>query len=468
MLHLIASVYSGRRMVRRAYHTVGTLFAFPVYGIPFIMPVCVIGALIARVAWILLVDAQPVSDFLWYYERAIDISSGRGYSINGTPTAYWPVGYPGILGLVFAVFGPSVVAGKVLNLILYLGVLFFAYQIAKKLFVSKFVGRVTLVVLSFYPNHIAYSSLLASEIFFLFLLLFGIALLIDGHRTWSTLISGIVFGLACLVKPQALLIPVIAIVFGGLGTGRGQLREKLKSLVIVYALLAVTILPWTIRNYFVFGDLVFVSTNGGINLFIGNNPEATGKYVFNDRMITLLGDTQDEHEKDLKATRLAVDYILKHPWKTMRLWPTKLWYLYKSDVEGISWNIAGSMSRDKSALAVFDFLKAIAQLYYMFIGIAFALSLFILLIKQRCNTRIRPFPVVGLYIILYFTLVCLIGFGKPRFHFPVMPWVVMYGAALVEELANWNVSLTESRARLREFMGRVRKLYLLGNIPGAS
>jgi hypothetical protein len=119
----------------------------------------------------------------------IDFAADRGYSVaadsfwphnipprvggtleNRSPTAYWPVGYPAFLGLLFTLFGSSLFMAQAGNVILYTGVLVFASYIGKTLFEAELVGRVTLLLLAFYPDHIAYSSLLASEVLFLFLL----------------------------------------------------------------------------------------------------------------------------------------------------------------------------------------------------------------------------------------------------------------------------------------------------------
>jgi 4-amino-4-deoxy-L-arabinose transferase-like glycosyltransferase len=81
---------------------------------------------------------------------------------------------------------------------------------AKKLFRSELAGRAALLILSFYLNHIAYCSLVGSEIIFVFLLLLGVLLLISsGRKAWLVPVSGIVFGLACVVKPQTVLVPMV-------------------------------------------------------------------------------------------------------------------------------------------------------------------------------------------------------------------------------------------------------------------
>ena len=192
------------------------------------IPICLILAVILRVGWIITMDVQPVSDFRWYYERGLDFATGQGYSIapsdfwpENVPsatlppigeqsdgyqyTAYWPVGYPAFLGLLFTIFGSSLWVAKIANIVLYLGILIFSYYLAKRLFLSELTGRVTLLILTFYPDHIAYTSLLATEILFLFLFLLACTLLIiPKYQMRLAVISGVVFGGACLVKPQAI------------------------------------------------------------------------------------------------------------------------------------------------------------------------------------------------------------------------------------------------------------------------
>ena len=58
----------------------------------YFMPICFIAALIIRLGWVYLVDAQPISDFRWYYERGIDFATGKGYSIGRE--SYWPENLP--------------------------------------------------------------------------------------------------------------------------------------------------------------------------------------------------------------------------------------------------------------------------------------------------------------------------------------------------------------------------------------
>ncbi|MDP9148096.1 MAG: glycosyl transferase, partial [Acidobacteriota bacterium] len=51
--------------------------------------ICVLCGVILRILWIALINPQQVSDYKWYYDRAISIASDGGYSVDGVPTAYW-------------------------------------------------------------------------------------------------------------------------------------------------------------------------------------------------------------------------------------------------------------------------------------------------------------------------------------------------------------------------------------------
>ena len=82
------------------------------------VPVCLLVALAVRLIWATVFDPTPVSDFGWYHARAIDMAAGAGYTVDGVPTAYWPVGYPATLAAVFRLFGPSLLAARILNALL--------------------------------------------------------------------------------------------------------------------------------------------------------------------------------------------------------------------------------------------------------------------------------------------------------------------------------------------------------------
>src|SRR5512147_3215816 len=96
-------------------------------------------------------------------------------------------------------------AAKLLNVALGLGIVWLTYRIAKRLFASEAAGRMALLLMAFYPNQIAYMSLTASETPFLFLMLLGILILLRRKRRLvDDVFAGLVFGSGCLTKPTML------------------------------------------------------------------------------------------------------------------------------------------------------------------------------------------------------------------------------------------------------------------------
>ena len=420
------------------------------------VPICLLAALAVRVIWVFLFDPTPVSDFGWYHARATEIAAGAGYTIDGAPTAYWPIGYPGALGILYRFFGPSLLAGRLLNVVLSVGTLAIVYGITRRLFRSISTARWALLILAFYPGQIAYTSLLASETLSAFTLLLGVYLLLDERLTASRAAwSGFVCGLACLVRP--LVIPVPAVVCAVSAFGRERRRHvgaHFRRALIVYVVLLATLVPWTVRNYGVFDHLIYVSTNGGLVLYIGNNPKATGRYIWWEEMTEQVG-SGNEYERDRRGRQAAVAYIRSHPRETLRLWPEKLFRLYYRGDEGIRRNIEGLTgtdlyfrtpdeqrrileSVDGSTARRMRWLRAASRVslayYYGIMASALVGLLVLLRRRRRFGTT---FPTHGVFVVLYFTAVHIVTFAGPRYHFPMIPWIAMYSGALLASAVSY-------------------------------
>jgi 4-amino-4-deoxy-L-arabinose transferase-like glycosyltransferase len=393
--------------------------------------VCVLAGIAARVLWVGLVHPAQVLDFKWYYDRAASIANGDGYAVNRFPTAYWPVGYPGFLGVLFYVFGASVFAGQIANIVLSAATILLVYRLGQQIFHSETAARITVFILCFYPNQIAYNSLLCTEIWFTFLLILGAVLFVAAHgRVGLLVLSGLCWGLATLTKPQFVFLPAIfLLVF--------HINKKIlvKSAVVIYLMIFVSIAPWLVRNQRVMGKPV-LSTNGGIVLMQGNNPFATGTYVWNDQIESLLWDQRqgdlgggaNEVARDERARTIGEEYIKRHVKRTLLLWPKKLMYAYRSDVDGFYYSLGMIQAPTNALKFLLVGLRVFAELYYFAILALAAISLKVIL-----GAGTRQFT-MGLFVTLYFTGICLVFYGIARYHFPNMPWIAMYagvGGSLV-------------------------------------
>jgi hypothetical protein len=200
---------------------------------------------------------------------------------------------------------------------------------------------------------------------------------------------------------------------------------------VLYLTTGLIILPWTLRNFRVFNDFVFISTNSGYNLLMGNNPYASGTYGAFDHLTEMLGDVTDEPARDVKARQLALAYLVDHPWQTVKRWPKKLWFLYRQESVGLYWNQQGVAAKPNKV--PFNLLMRVAQGYYALILALFGGTLLFLLrvYLKTWPTQMYPFPFLIIGIILYFTTLSLLTFADGRFHFPIIPWMIMLiGAGL--------------------------------------
>lgn len=116
-------------------------------------------------------------------------------------------------------------------------------------------------------------------------------------------------GFGSLVKPIFLPVPVLILCsWFVLGLGWVAIRKFL----VVNAIAALIVVPWTVRNYRLLGAFVPVSTNSGYVLYHGMNPESDGMWSPALRSIGHL----DEIERDRLARQAAIRQICDHPLET--------------------------------------------------------------------------------------------------------------------------------------------------------
>jgi hypothetical protein len=390
-------------------------------------------ALGLRAWWVATVDTQPVTDFGWYYDRAVSIASGLGYQVDGSPTAYWPVGYPAFLALFFAAFGPSLGLAKALNVGLTVAVVGLSWLVARRLFAREGVAHLTALLLAVHPAWVAYSSILASEPLFSVLVLAGTAFML-GHRRGSRTAlasAGLVFGLATLVRPQGAALPALLLLCLAWRDRREAFRgEVWKAALWVYLPLILTLAPWTVRNWQVLGGFVFVSTNGGDNLLIGHHPASPGTYV---RPTQLAPETaaMDEIERDRAARRLAMRAVMADPVRSLRLAGPKLKATFLTGTDAPYWAF-----QTRPGGLVTPGMDEHRSLYLWFSGVSKAspsvvLTLFLaglLAGLLRFPKGGGPLPATPVAMVLATAALVCVFFGNPRFGLPALPFLLMVGS----------------------------------------
>jgi hypothetical protein len=412
--------------------------------------VCLAVAAALRLTAVLLIPWHPSFDDAWYFNRAIDIAAGRGYSDLRGPTAYFPVGYPASLALVLRITGPSFRAAQLTNVVFSVGTMVVVYAIVRSLDGSRRSAFFSMAAFGFLPNQIVSCCVTMSEVAFTFVVSLGILLAVqhiwERVPLWGGLV-GTVFGWATLIRPQAIALPfiIVPVIVYNRRASIAWGKRLLVNIAIVAAGLGAVVAPWTYRNYKVFGTFVLVSTNGGENLLIGNNPRSTQHYTAPQTFFPPGVDIWQlpELERDRIGASLAKAYIAAHPIQAVVRAPKKIWYMYRSDL-GVTnwiWDAYG-----KTGTAAYYLAQGTTEGCYLAIlaaGLAWIVTQF----------RARPtgpdaniLLQVIVAVCVYFTLVTMVFFGDARYHQPLMPLLAIAAGSLIGQLGHPGEGVAPIRA----------------------
>jgi 4-amino-4-deoxy-L-arabinose transferase-like glycosyltransferase len=410
-----------------------------------------------RIGWMLAVDAAPMSDQLWYLERAVGLLNGEGYAVQGQPTAFWPVGYPAFLAGLFAVFGPDIEVAKAANLVLSAIAMAFVYRISRRATGSETAAKAALVLAALYPTLIFYTELLYSELLFMTLLLAGIDLLLgagEHRRRWIAIAAaGVCFGLASLVKTQGLLLPGV-LTGGTLILRRIGFRQAVLMGLVVYAACLAVITPWTLRNWAVLGQPVLISTNGGFNLYMGNNPwnrwggymwPAPPEFMAATENLNILKAIPDETALNAKLNRLALDYIGDNPVDAAKRAPYKLYQFFRFDPLPLTQAEIGSKRNGRDVHALVTAVAPIAEIWHW----AMMWSAFLFPVLFWLARRPAEAALAGFVPVAYFGAITAVFFGEARFNLPLLPLYPVIAVCILDgflQRSRWPILRHRRRA----------------------
>jgi hypothetical protein len=206
-----------------------------------------------------------------YLPLARSLAEGRGFSINGRPTAYRPPLYPIILAPVVAALGENAQWGvAALHLLLGAGTILLTAVAAGRWGLSP--GRVlaAATVTALDPVLVAQTRSVMTETLAAFLTAASLAAVARPGLAGAALGGG-VFGLASLCRPSALPAAALTVVAAA-ATGPGTRAERLLRAAALASATLVVLAPWAARNAAVLGEPVLTTTHGGYTLYLANNP----------------------------------------------------------------------------------------------------------------------------------------------------------------------------------------------------
>ncbi len=247
------------------------------------------------------------------------------------PSAYMPILYPLLVTFFVYVFGYN--STSVFLLLVFqsfLGAI--NCLIIGKIFEEKFNKKsFSLIYLTaFFPLHIFMSTQISASTLYVFLIscvLLFYHRLLKFHDIKHSIFLGISLGLLTLSRADAILIiPAIVILLTFFH------RNISSKYTLVFALSSLLIIaPMSVRNYNTFGFFYPLTISGGLNLWLGNNEDATGSrmnYVvpykpipktIQDQIQSLKVDENYEVALDNIYKEEAKQFIINNPLKSVKL-----------------------------------------------------------------------------------------------------------------------------------------------------
>ncbi|MHB0954810.1 MAG: glycosyltransferase family 39 protein [Pirellulaceae bacterium] len=369
-------------------------------------------ALLVRLGAGMATPMSTKSDAGAYLRMASGLADGTGLvDVHGN-RAYYSAGYPIFLGLVFMVVGKSLTAVWVVNLLLAVVSVFLVFRIGVAL-LSERVGLLAAAFWAIYVPSILNANCILKENLMIPLMLVLVWLVVTwpttSHRLLWSAIAGMTTGMLALVGPTGCVVAGVLLVV--MWVWRSDWSQYLYCGGAFALLMFATLAPWLYRNHVVLGSAV-LNTNGGFNLYLGNNPVATGSFVSIGKTPMALEWNPLRIEKgELAATnearRQAREFMKNNPQRTLILSLKKA---------AIFWKPPKLRSLTEREPLTKRILRYVWFVQYMFLLVFAILSLSYLRIAwplymaMALYTAIHmPFYVMGRYQLPIMTVLCVLA-----------------------------------------------------------
>ena len=373
---------------------------------------------------------HPKIDELYHDEWAAAIAAGENY-VTG-PYFRAPL-YPAFLGMIYKVFGHDYLAPRLIQSLfgaLGCGIVF----LLGRMHFDRRVGAVAGLAAAGYWTLVFFDGELLIPSLIVFLDLILIWLLSRADRGGSRVaygLAGVVLGLSAIARPNVLLFgPAIAVWL--MVKHRKQFWRGIGYAACVTAGCLMVVLPITVRNYVVGKDLVLIASQGGLNFYIGNNPQSDGRTAIAPRgALDFWGSYQraiQQAEQDLGRElnpsevsdyyyKLGWEFIRDHPGQAMALTWLKIRLFWSR------WEIANNK-------CLYFWTRHFAPIVKLLpLGFSVVGPLGILGLVLCWRRRVELFPLWGFVLVYMLSIVPF--FCTARYRMPVVPLLILLAAHAV-------------------------------------
>ena len=278
-----------------------------------------------------------------YFTIARNIAFTFQRSLDGVnPSAYHCPGYPFFLS-VFIFFGANIVALRFLNFIALAISAYLIYRILKEEAPGPAGVIACLLVVCypvlFYTAGMLYPQTIAGTLL-LGIMYFARRLGREGTQPLPYII-GLLFGALILFVP-ALVLLLIAYLGWAAVVGRKTRLPRHKTprndIVIIGLVALIMVGLWTVRNYLVFKQFIFVNSNSGIVLLLGNSENTTPNAGVNVDISKYVQEAErmglDDIGRDRYYREKALGFIRNNKTKAFKLYLLKFlnYFNYRNEL----------------------------------------------------------------------------------------------------------------------------------------
>lgn len=380
-------------------------------------------AFVTRLGFALLFPAPVLSDASDYQQLAQNLLSQHRFGIGSQPYSYRTPFYPLFLALVSALFGNGLFPVFVVQAVLGAGTALLAFKLGQLLSISR-VGLIAGALVAIEPQLVIFSGVLLTETLFTFLLVAALFTTLWGLNSPKPLrfvSAGILWGLSALTRPVGLayLVVVLAVRLIAQPRERGRFLARY---ALILSLSLITLAPWAIRNTLVQKQFVPLTTMGGVNFWIGDNPQSKGTYDFPKSDNPLIDPSLSEVARDRLGYQEGLKFIFSSPLSFLRNAGLKS-ALMINPLPDPYW----------AERTMPPWLKPIEIVY----ATLWFEALFVFAIASLVSSGRDHWELVGLLAatLLFFA----ISLAMRRFRVPMLPILAIFAA---ESLANWKTVRT--------------------------
>jgi 4-amino-4-deoxy-L-arabinose transferase-like glycosyltransferase len=255
------------------------------------LAIILILALIPRVATALwlgntmeVLDAGGTHDQVSYDMLAHRLATGHGFTFPepwypwvraDTVTSYYSGTMVLHLAIIYKLFGYHPLIARLLYAVLGTAIVYLIYRLGRRIF-GQAAGLVAAACAAGYSYLILYSATLLTETPFIFFLLLALnaayAVAATGSRKQLILLG---FALAGTLLFRMAVLPFVLVLLAWIyfTARRSPQPLKLLHLAIPLGIIALAVLPWTVRNYLIFDRFMLLESQFGHVLWNSNHPE---------------------------------------------------------------------------------------------------------------------------------------------------------------------------------------------------